>query len=213
MKKIILILLFVPIIIYSQIDISAGMGINLSSRSSVKDYININFAGASNQVKSFETEAEFFGELDYSVKNNFDIGLEYAISIYSYTDASFLSVYDFSYLQHKPSLMGYYVYKGEGYKFKFGGGGGVRYVSLTEKLPTTSVEKVYTALGYGFVAKAFGMTTLGDNLYAYIGVDARLDFPGEVESEGVALYNRGLGENVTLNSVSAGIKLGIVYSL
>ncbi len=214
MKKLILTILLFPIINFAQYDISAGMGINLSSKSSLKDYINVNFSSPGNDVKSFETEAEFFGEIDRSITSTFDIGIEYSASVYSFTNnISIFGVYDFSVVEHKPSVVGYYVIKGEGYKFKFGGGLGLRIVNATEKLPNTIYESKYSSMGFGILARAYGMTGLGGNLYAYIGADARLDLPGEIsDGGGTKLIDMSAKENVNLNSLSIGIKLGIVYS-
>ncbi len=212
MKKLILLLLIFPLVTFAQVDLSAGMGINLTSHSSLKDYVNINFSSPGNEVKSFETEAEFFAEADYSISNQFDVGLEYALSIYSYTNFIFLSTYDLSFVSHKPSILGYYVIKGKGYKFKFGGGIGIRYNQLSEQLPTSTIQKDYSTLGFGLLAKAVGITALGKNIFAFIGTDARLDFPGEPESSGKKIFNGALNENLNLNSVSIGLKLGITYS-
>lgn len=213
MKKFIWVLLLNPAILLAQLDLSAGMGINVSSKSSLKDYINVSFAYPGNEIQSFETEAEFFGEADYQVNEKYDVGLEYAVSIFSYNNSLGLGVYEFSLVHHKPSLLGYYVIKGQGYKFKFGGGVGPRIAISTEKLPNTTLGTDYSAVGWGMVLKTYGMTALGDHLFAYIGGDLRLDMPGVPEGNGIKLHDNSINEDVNLNSISAGLKLGIVYSL
>lgn len=213
MKKLIFILLLFPVVLSAQFDISAGMGINISAKSSLRDYINISFGSPENEMKSFVTEVEFFAEADHPVSDKYNLALEYALSIYSYTNSvGMFGIYDFSLVHHKPSLIGYYVLKGEGYKFKFGGGIGLRIAQGTEKIPNTISETVYTAVGLGVLGKFYGMTMLGDNLYAYIGGDIRVDMPGVPESNGIKLHYNAGNEEVNLNSISAGIKLGVVYS-
>ena len=202
MRRFLIILGLFPTIIAAQFDISAGMGIDLISQSSLKDYVNINFSSPKNEISTFETSADFFTEIDYNLKPNFDIGVEYSLLIYSYTNFVFLSSYDISYVSHKPSVLAYYVISGEGYKLKFGGGLGLRYVSLTEQLPTSTQKKNYSANGFGAVLKVMGITTLGKNLFAYMGVDARTDFPGEPESNGQKIFNGALNEQLNLNSIS-----------
>ena len=105
--------------------------------------------------------------------------------------------------------MAYYVIPGQGYKIKIGGGLGPRFSSLEEKYP--SYSETYTSTGFGILAKADGSTTLGGNLYAYIGGDLRLDINGSLKRNGENFKNKINNENVNLNSISAGLKLGVVY--
>ena len=90
------------------------MGINYGSASSLKDYLNANWYG---DLSTFSTSVEFMGEVTYSMSPNFELGVEYAMSIFSYSYRAQFN-YDFTYNLHKPSLMMFYVIPGEGYKFK-----------------------------------------------------------------------------------------------
>ncbi|MFH1198257.1 MAG: hypothetical protein V1720_21315 [bacterium] len=194
----------------AQVDLSAGMGINFINTSSLTDYINMNFAPASDQLATFNTQVGFFGECDYSLSPNFQLGLEYVYSIYSFnTSYCGIGTYDLSLNIHNPSALAYYVVNGEGYKFKFGGGAGLRLASLEEQLPATTQAVDYSSTGFGLLLKIVGNTRLGGNIYAYIAGDARYDFVGEPESDGKKLTNNSLDENVNANSLSVGIKLGI----
>ncbi len=200
MKKLLLIILLPLTINFAQLDVSAGMGISFVSAPDLRDYINYNF-GQGNQLATFNSVVEFFGETDIPLNNNWDLGIEYAVNIFSYNTPIFgTGIYEISYNQHMPSAVLYYVIKGEGYKIKFGGGAGFRYVSLEEKI-IKSVS--YSTTGFGMLLRAKGLTLLSGNLYAYIGGDMRLDFPAEI--------TRDKTDNIKLNSIAFGVKLGVSY--
>ncbi|NMB81979.1 MAG: hypothetical protein GYA14_09190, partial [Ignavibacteria bacterium] len=111
----------------------------------------------------------------------------------------------------RPSLLGYYVIAGQGYKFKFGGGLGLRLASLNEEIIT---KTNYKANGFGLLVKAEANTLLSDNLYVLMGLDLRYDVTGDLESgSGKKITNLVNNENVNLNSISVGIKIGINYTL
>lgn len=209
MKKIILLLLFFTVFINlkAQIDVSAGMGLSFFSASDFNDYIT---STQSTNLATFLSEVDFYGEGTYSLKKNFDLGLEYDYSIYSYSAPNSTGgLYEISFNQHKPTVVAYYVVPGEGYKFKFGGGIGVSYVTLTEK---KYAESNYSAFGLGFMLKAQGSTLLSDNLYVNIAGDIRYDLPGELsDSNNNKISNPVAGGNLNLNSISFGLKLGVSY--
>ncbi len=193
---------------YAQFDFAGGMGISFVNNSSLRDYLQINFPSGS-KLSTFNSSVEFFIEGDYSVTTSFQLGLEYAYQIYSYT-ASFSGtyVYDISYGHHKPSVLAYYVISGNGYKFKFGGGAGLRIISLDEKIMNTVN---YSTSRFGVLLKAQGHTLLGGNFYANIGVDLRYDLPGEPKNGSNYIVDNSINQNVNINSLSFGIKLGISY--
>jgi hypothetical protein len=212
MKKIFFAILFcLPLLsIKAQWDFSAAMGLDMKYAPSYRDYINYAFAPAGNELSSFSTAIDFSGEVGYLISPTFQAAIEYDIQFDSYnTSVGVAGLYEISYIAHRPSILGYYILGGEGYKFKFGGGVGYRYVSLDEKIISTTN---YTASGIGFVAKAEGNTRLGENLFALIGVNLRYDLPGELSSGGQKIINPGNSENVNMNSLCVGIKLGITYS-
>ena len=92
---------------------------------------------------------------------------------------------------------------GEGYKFKFGAGAGLRIVNLTENI---FVDENFDAFGFGLLARAQGHTKLGDNIYANIGSTLRVDFPGTPTHDDVEFHN-----SINLNSFSVSVDLGISY--
>lgn len=214
MKKIILlILLCAPFVsMKAQWDASISMGLDYKYISSYREYINYNFPPSGGQLSSFTTAVNFSGEVDRLMSKKFMLGVEYSLMIDSYTTSNSLGgVYDISYSFHRPSVIAYYLIAGEGYKFKFGGGLGLRLVSLDEQRYSQTTN--YKATGAGVILKAEGNTLLSDNLYALIGVDLRYDIPGEIKSSnGQKLINLSTGDAVNMNSLGVGIKLGITYS-
>ena len=192
---------------------AAGMGIGFVNNSSVTDYVNLNFAANGKQLKSFNSAIDFYIEADYSISNSFQLGLEYDAVYFSYTNLQVTSGdYELNYYHYKPSLVAFYVFRGAGYNFKFGGGAGPRFISLEEKLPLVSARQNYKSSGVGFLLKGQGNTLLGGNFYANIAVDMRYDFPGEPEDgNGQALVNNSFRENVNVNSLTFGLKLGVSY--
>lgn len=211
MKKFLLVILFCPLINhYAQWDISASMGLDFKFAPSYRDYINLSFAPVGGKLSSFTSSVNFSSELNYISSPSFQYGVEYSILIDSYnTRIGPAGIYEISYILHRPSLVAYYVKSGIGYKFKFGGGIGWRFVSLSEKI---IVQESYSTSGIGFLLKAEGNTILSNNLYALIGFDLRYDIPGEPENTGIKITNSSTKQAVNLNAISIGIKLGITYS-
>lgn len=206
-KKIFSMLLFFSSLTFAQIDISTGMGLNFFSAPDLRDYINSNFV-SSDELGSFNTSADFFGEIGYNIVQNdqkryYQIAVEYTFNIYSFNSNFVSGIYDLQVNQHKPSLIGYYVFAGEGYKLKLGGGIGLRMAQIDEKLYGTTEN--YSTNGFGFLAKAQGDTKLGSDFYALIAGEIRYDIPGEIETLNKGKFN--------LNAFGVVLKLGISYHL
>ncbi|MBA4405861.1 hypothetical protein C0389_01170 [bacterium] len=213
MKRLLAIIIFIILVnnLSAQWDISLSMGLDFKTAPSFRDYINTSFAAGNNIVPSFKSAISFSGEADYKLSNTFALGLEYDLLIDSYTAANSPSgIYEITYTMHRPSLMIYYIVPGSGYQFKFGSGAGPRFVSLSEKIITSSE---YSVNGYGFVLKAEGNTLLGKNFYALIGINIRYDVTGEVSNKQNALVNKSTGETLNLNAISFGIYLGVTFTL
>lgn len=210
MKKAFLIFLIPLINLNAQWDFSLSMGLDFKAASSYRDYINS--APGNDNLSTFTNSVNFAGEVDYMLSPNLEIGIEHSLAIDSYNRNTELGgVYEISYTHQRPTALCYYVIAGKGYKFKFGGGIGLRFVSLTERI---IAEADYTASGFGILLKAEGNTLLSDNFYALIGVDLRYDLPGELKSaNGSYIVNQYTNEKMNLNSLSIGIKLGIAYLL
>lgn len=197
----------------SKIDLRGSMGLNFVSMTNLRDYINRNYASAQDQLGTFSSAIEFAFEGGYLVKQNFQLGLELAYEINSFNYNFLLGNYNFEYSVLMPSLLTYYVINGEGYKFKFGGGLGPRFINVNEVLPTSKDN--YSNLGIGFLIKADGSTLLSDKMYAYISIDIRYNLNGKPKKDGKELLinSSDAYEGLELNSFSSGLKLGIAIFL
>src|SRR3989304_5913425 len=82
---------------YSQIRIRASMGVDYVSTPSLYDYINQNYSASSNDLGSFKAAVNFSGEIDYAVTENYEVGIDFAYRLYSYTTSFGLQKYEMAY--------------------------------------------------------------------------------------------------------------------
>jgi hypothetical protein len=214
MKKIVLFLwiLIIADFSFAQIELKGTMGINFLSFPSLQDYLNENYAPSNAQIGTFNSAVIFTGEAGMFLSNNFEMSIEIPYQIYSYTENVGLGQYELAYNSLMPSVMAYYVLLGTGFNFKFGGGAGPRFVSVTESKKWQGTEDSYSSTGFGGLLRVEGNTALAANVYANIGLDLRYDVNGEPEnSNGNTLVNNVKGENVNFDTFSLGVKLGISY--
>ena len=216
MKKITVLIIFLLSVnsTFSQTELKGVMGINFHSIPSMQDYINQSgIASPDNQVGSFVSAVIFAGEGGLFLSHSFELTLEAAYEIYSFTDVKFDTGKDeLAFNNFMPSVLGYYVIRGEGYNFKFGGGAGVRFLSVNETRNGSVAATNYSSTGFGAILRAEGNTLLGGNFFANIGFEIRYDINGEPQdNKGVYIRNSVLEENVNFNAFSAGVRLGITY--
>lgn len=198
---------------FPQGEVKGVMGIDFLSIPSMQDYINQSgIASSDNQLKSFVSAVIFAGEGGLYLGKSFIFTGELAYEIYSFTDVKFDTGKDeLAFNNFMPSVLGYYVIRGEGYNFKFGGGAGVRFLSANETRNGSATATNYSSTGFGMILRAEGNTLLGGSVYANIGAEIRYDINGEPDNNGKNLYNNVLNENVNFNAFSVGVRLGITY--
>jgi len=215
MKKTALIFLMIIISDFSlaQIELKGTMGINFLSIPSVYDYLNeSDFTAPGQELPTFSSAVIFTGEVGTFLNKSFELSIEVPYQIYSYTENVGLGQYELAYNSVLPSVMAYYVLLGSGYNIKFGGGAGVRFVSVTESKKWQGTEDSFSSVGFGGLLRAEANTALAENVYANLGFDLRYDINGEPEnSNGSTLENKVKGENVNFDTFSLGVKLGISY--
>lgn len=198
---------------YAQVDFRVGMGLDFFNSQSVVDYINqSNFSG-SEELSSFSTAINFSGEVGIKVDNNIQLAGDVTYQIYSYNSDVTLGRYDIKFNNFMPSVLIYYLIEGTGYNFKFGGGAGLRFVSVEQTLPASAGSDKYSSTGFGLLLRAQGNTLLGDKIYANISLDIRYDINGVPENNGRKLYNNVQKDDVNFNQLALGIKLGLYYKL
>lgn len=189
-------------------EVRGSMGIDFVSVPSLKEYID---QLPYEQLTDFNSAVNFSGSYGRMLSESFQLQTELSYLLYSFTSSGTDGQYEFAYSLVMPSILAYYVLNGTGYNFKFGGGAGVRFLSVDESLPGTGSSENYSATGYGFILRAEGNTAIAENVYAHIAADVRYDVNGEPKNNGEYLKNNVYNENVNFNSLSFGIRLGISY--
>lgn len=214
MRKIITVIIFLTLsgTGFSQIAVRGGMGITFIDIPSLVDYLNNqSIAPADQQVGIFSSAVTFSGELDYILNQNHEIGIEAAYLINSYTFGQDLGLYRLNYGIFMPSVIYYYVIRRKGFNIKFGGGLGLRFVNLTQQWPATPSGQNYSSSGFGFLLRADGNTILSEDLYVNIGFDLRYDLNGKPYGNRSYLVNKSNQQDVSFNSFSACVRLGLTY--
>lgn len=212
MKKFVITLFVVFISAFSfaqtENEVRASMGIDFVSIPSLKEYID---QLPYEELTDFNAAVNFSGSYGRMLSESYQLQAELGYLLYSFTSSGTDGQYDLTYTLIMPSILNYYVLTGKGYNFKFGGGVGVRLLSVDESLPGTGSSENYSSVGYGFILRAEGNTAIAENVFAHIAADVRYDVNGEPENDGQNLYNVVYKENVNFNSLSFGIRLGISY--
>ena len=192
----------------TQNEVRASMGIDFVSIPSLKDYID---QLPYEQLADFNTAINFSGSYGRMLSESYQLQVEAGYFLYSFNSSGLDGQYDLTYTLIMPSVLNYYVLNGNGYNFKFGGGAGIRFLSLNESLPGTGSTVNYSSTGFGLILRAEGNTAIAQNVYAHIAADVRYDLNGEPKNNSKNLYNIVLKENVNFSSLSVGIRLGISY--
>ena len=192
---------------FAQNELRAAMGIDFGSTPSLKDYVN-QVAGY-DVMGSFNSAVIFSGEYDRVLSKSYEMGFEVAYLLNSVTFSTY-GTYDFTYHIIMPTITSYYVIRGEGYNFKFGGGVGLRLLSADESIPATPSATNYTSAGPGFLLRAAGNTRLSGDFFVYIAGNLRYDLNGDLK--GWTDHHSGNYNQVNMNSFSASVNLGITYT-
>jgi hypothetical protein len=190
-------------------EITGGMGISFESAPSVIDYLNYNFAQSDQLSYAFNSAIEGWVEYAFRYSDNIKLGAEYCYNYFAYSNVNTIGfIYEFDKTVHAITALGYYVKEGDGYEFKLGGGIGFRYATVVEKIYQT---EDYSATGFGMLARAQGLTSLGGNFYANLGIDARYDLIGVASNSDGNLINDATGLEVDLSSLAFSIRIGVSY--
>lgn len=191
-------------------EISATMGIDFVSTPSFKDYIDQNYADGE-EMSDFSSAVQFTIRYGKLLSPQFMLAGEIGYQIYSYNNFFSLGQYDISANNIMPSIIAYYVSRGEGYFFKIGGGAGLRMIYITEKLPGDANSSDYLASGFGLLLRGEGTTRIDGDLHAHIGADIRYDLAGKPEKRNDNLSPNRTFEQAEFNSLIFGIRLGLSY--
>ncbi len=196
--------------LFAQWEGRVSMGLNMTSSANLRDYVNENFASPGDYMSEINSMIEFSGEAGYLVGDNLQLALEGAYAFNSFTNITLNGKYELNYKFISPSAIAYYMVKGNGYSFKLGGGIGPRFLVVNEIKPFIVTGLDYTSTGFGVVIKGSGSTALSKSVFAYIGADARYDAGGTPKNNGTGIKHRG--RDLSVNSLSFGLKLGISFT-
>jgi len=189
-----------------------GMGISMSTASSLVDYIrnDIPFTNK-DSVKSFGVGLEFFGAFDYDVTKNFSVKLDYSYFIKSLSYNYSYFTYDYFYSIHQPYLIGSYVIRGSTYKFKFGAGLGYHLAQLKKDIGAGS-DLVYNASGLGYRGEVVFAGMLSNRLGSYAsGFISGSSIGTLKDKDDIPLKNSQTGEEVNLSGFGIGLRLGLSF--
>jgi hypothetical protein len=188
-----------------QNEVRASMGIDFVSVPELKDFLELNYSP--DRLSDFSSAVNFSGAYGRMIGENSQVEAEMGYLLNSYNYPLDNGTYDLTYSLLMPSLLYNFVIIGSGYNFKFGGGAGLRLMSITEKLPADPNNYNYSSVGYGFILRGTGNTAIAQDVYAHIGADVRYDIIGKPDENAVG---NKVG-NVNFSSLSFGIRLGISY--
>lgn len=199
-----------PVESHSRIGVSAGMGVTYIHPGDVVDLVN-STPGAMERVPQFKAAAEFFGIANIPVSPQWSLKLEYSYVLASYNIATVLAPAEYTLTYHLPSVILQYLLLDAGvYNVRVGGGLGYHIGVLDRKY--YSEEDSYTGKGIGTVADVEANTAFGEHLYAYLGVNLRWEFVGDMkDSAGLAPGVTPSGVTPALHLVGAGARLGFTY--
>jgi len=213
MQKILLLVFLTVVSLQAQWEVRGSMGLNVVSMPDLKDYLNTNYFLGSDRLSQFSPSVEAGFEVGYQLEEQYQLACELSYEYNSFT-YTIVSGSSFSYNLLQPSLLGYYTINGKGFQFKFGGGIGPRFIFASETSPYTTSLLKYSSTGFGIVGKVDGITSLGGNFFAYVGLDLRYNRNGNLsDSDGKEKISNVTNATLNLNSVSVGIKVGVAVNL
>jgi hypothetical protein len=193
--------------------ISAGMGINIISFSSLNEYLKNNIPYTNkDSIKSFSPGFEVNGAFDIKLTKKLKASFDYIYLAKSATYNYSFYIYNYSVTIHKPTLILYYYIDDPYYSFNFGVG--INYSIASIDLKTINIT------GEGFKASGFGinglmkfMPKLSNRLSAYLTGKIFYDSAGKVKKDnGEIIKNNVTGEELNLDNFGATLILGIAYN-
>ncbi|MCK9409013.1 MAG: hypothetical protein WCX28_10580 [Bacteriovoracaceae bacterium] len=198
----------------NSVAVFGGMGIQIVTAPDVVQYIN-SIALYSQRINDFGTSIDFFGGCEFPISDSWGIKLEHAYIFKSYSvPGKSGGTIDFFYAKHSPTMIIQHVITGYGYFVKLGAGGSYHLGNAEQKVSTFGVVTTYSTDGIGLKAEAVGQTAFDEHLFGYIGGTFGWDFTGDLtEKNGRKLVLPNSTTPVSLSSLSAGLRFGIIYYL
>ncbi|RPH36011.1 hypothetical protein EHM92_05225 [bacterium] len=196
-----------------RVGVAGGMGVSYMSMTDVVDLANATM-GNYQRLPEFKSAAEFFGAATVPVSHDWVLKLEYAYVLASYNVSTTFGngQAEYTAMAHLPSIIVQYVLLNEPvYNVKIGAGGGYHFGTLEAKFFTQ--DDRYSGTGPGLVLDAEGNTAFGESLYAYLGMNLRWDFIGELTNS-MGMTPGVSGEGIaatTMQFFGLGARLGFTF--
>jgi len=192
--------------------ISAGMGVNYISPGDVVDMIN----GAYKPVQpvgQFHAGADFFGSLRMRLSDEWAVTAEYAYLLNSYNIESGFGQGEFTMTVHMPTLLAHYLFISDPF-YDLGVGAGIGYHFGTLAIKYGTIDEPYTGSGPGIMIALTGNTALGERAFVHLEGNLRWEFIGDLRNAaGKSPGVNAQGAPVTLESFSAGVRIGMTFLL
>ena len=191
---------------------SLGMGISYGDNLSLKNFIQYKipdyvYLTKDEQLSQYAAGLDFFGGIEKQISRNFSVKAEYSYFIKSY-NVSLYPQYNFSFYSHQPYLMFFYIIPQEYSFLKIGAGTGYILSNFTAK--EFGLENKYSSGGLGFRTEIILNAQIGKSFAGYISGNITKTFLSNLkDSNGKELLTGGTNETVNLNSLGAGIRLGV----
>lgn len=194
------------------ISFSFGMGAMYGNNPSLKNFIQYKVPDYSKltkdqQLSEFYTGLDFFAGVEKQLTKNFSVKGVYSYFLKSY-NIKLYSQYDFSYNNHQPGVMFYYVIPQEYSYLKIGAG--VDYISSKLTVREYGVENSYKSNGVGFKTELILNAQIGKSFAGYISGYLSQTFLSNLKDKNdKELLTNVTKETVKLSSLGAGIRLGV----
>ncbi len=192
-----------------------GIGIDYYRANSITNFLNTNGIG-SVTPGAFTSSVQFLVGAGYAVTTNWEVGIEYAYMINSFSGNNPLGSQQVSLSYSLPSITVRRLIREDGYSLRFGGAFGYHFGSMSVSTPYSSQAQDFSATGFGLKLDGSLDTKLDEKLYARIGAQAFAEFIGQPKAANGTLltytdYNSGSQTPVNMDFIGVGVSLGLVY--
>jgi hypothetical protein len=192
---------------------SFGMGVSYSDNPSLREYIegdvpNYSTFSVDERLSAFSTGISFFGGAEFQLNRRYSVKGEYSYLIKSFNVPN--AFYQYSYNNHQPMIIGYYLIPDDYSFIKFGIGAGYIITSFRRTLGSLSTD--YSANGFALKGEGIINMQISGNLAGYIGAEIFKTFMSDLKNGDEFLLNIN-GSKVNTSSFGVGARLGIEFYL
>ena len=189
----------------------AGMLVDISSSSSLKEYVETRLPGYSNlpndqRLSSFSSGIGFFAGGDVQIAKPLSLKLEYSYRIKNIS-VDVIPNYEYSVYSHRPAIGLNYIIP-QGFAFiKIGGA--ISYNLNTFTTREFGLMTEYTGTGIGANLEALINIQMSNSLAIYLGGNLTGESSGSLKGDnGTVLKNPNTNEDVNLSGFGVGLRLG-----